>query len=134
MDEDELAKRRAARREHPSSLPAPLSAHPWHDESPTELRARLEAMQNLVIDVAHTHDDLKMHDLAEVLRRAPSERSRATWIRSSDARLIPWSLYQAHAATAEHTGREDLLSTATLQRSLASVVGLARTRQPHTRK
>jgi hypothetical protein len=70
MHEDELAKRRTARREHPSSLPATLSAHPWYDESPTELRARLEAMQNLVIDVADTLDDLKMHDLAEVLRRA----------------------------------------------------------------
>jgi hypothetical protein len=27
-------------------------------------------MQNLVIDVANTLDDVKMHDLAEVLRRA----------------------------------------------------------------
>jgi hypothetical protein len=70
MDGHELAKRRAARREHPSSLPATWSAHPCYDESPTELRARVEAMQNLVIDVADTLDELKMHDLAEVLRRA----------------------------------------------------------------
>ena len=69
MDEDELVKRRAARGEHPSSLPATWSAHPWYDESPTELRARLEAMQNLVIDVADALDDVKMNDLAEVLRR-----------------------------------------------------------------
>jgi hypothetical protein len=47
MNEDELAKRRAARRENPSSLPANLSAYPWHDESTTDLRAWLEAMQNL---------------------------------------------------------------------------------------
>jgi hypothetical protein len=70
MDEDDLAKRRAARGQHPSRLPATSSAHQWYDESPTELRARLEAMQNLVIDVADTLDDLKLHDLAEVLRRA----------------------------------------------------------------
>jgi hypothetical protein len=67
----------------PIEPPGHVVGDPRYDESPTELRARLEAMQNLVIDVAHTHDDLKMHDLAEVLRRAPSERSRATWIRSS---------------------------------------------------
>lgn len=70
IDEDELAKRRAARREHPSSLPANLSAYPWNDESPTELQARLEAMQKLLIDVAEALDDHEMHDLAEVLRRA----------------------------------------------------------------
>jgi hypothetical protein len=70
MNEDELAKRRAARRANPSSLPANLSAYPWHDESTTDLRAWLEAMQNLLIDVADTLDDLKLHGLAEVLRRA----------------------------------------------------------------
>jgi len=73
MDEDELAKRRAARRGHPSSLPAILPTHPRYDESPTELRAPFEAMQNLVNDVADTLDDLKMHDLAEVLRRAAQQ-------------------------------------------------------------
>jgi hypothetical protein len=61
MDEDELAKRRAARREHPSSLPATLSAHPWYDESPTELRARLEAMQIVLIDVANCCPTLRVH-------------------------------------------------------------------------
>jgi hypothetical protein len=70
MNEDELAKRLAARRANPSSLPANLSAYPQHDESTTDLRAWLEAMQHLLIDVADTLDDLKLHGLAKVLRRA----------------------------------------------------------------
>ena len=64
MNEDELAKRRAARRVNPSSLPANLSAYPWHDESTTDLRAWLEAMQNLLIAVADTLGDLKLHGMA----------------------------------------------------------------------
>jgi hypothetical protein len=78
MNEDGLAKRRAARLEHPlglsrSSVAYPENssvAYPENDESPAELRARLEALQNLLVDVADTLDDLKMHDLAGFLRRA----------------------------------------------------------------
>lgn len=76
---DELAARRADRSQHPSSLPAlPGEALEWAgpdpmldvDNLPSVVRARLDALQGIVAEVADELEQRGVEDLAERLREA----------------------------------------------------------------
>jgi len=72
MDDDELAKRRAERTHHPSTLPPmseeqmlPASSDAWY-----AIWARLVAVERVVAEVADELDDRGLYDLADQLRNA----------------------------------------------------------------
>jgi hypothetical protein len=79
VDEDELARRRAERGQHPSTLPPlPDDVVEWSrpdpmldvDNLPSVVRARLEALQGIAAEVADELERRGVDDLAERLREA----------------------------------------------------------------
>ena len=82
MTDDEIARRRAERDQHPSTLPkrpryddlpemCPDESYTQHiDDLPSVVRARLDALQNVAAEVADELVRRGVDDLAERLRGA----------------------------------------------------------------